>query len=190
MAGMDEQYKSCDDEFHIDNDTSDKPTLVSSSIIANLELSATKPIYQLGNGGETFMCDVCHAAFDSKMAITSHKQEQHVYQCDQCMHNSSSLGEHLAHGNISRSSVSSSTIAEKTHLMVDNTFSTRFFHCKTCTRPYQDAISLNEHTKRIHRYRVKRSFFPNVPCITQLVTHDTKSKNVYLSVYIVRNNGI
>ena len=98
MAGMDEQYKSPDDEFHIDNDTSDKPTLVSSSIITQLELTATKPIYQLGDGGDTFICDVCHATFDSKMAITTHKQEQHVYQCDQCMHNSSSLGEHLAHG--------------------------------------------------------------------------------------------
>ena len=36
MLGMDEQYKSRDDEFHIENGTSDKPILESSTTIEDL----------------------------------------------------------------------------------------------------------------------------------------------------------
>ena len=62
MTGVDEQYKAKEDDFHIGNGNVDRPVLVSSTIIDNLDVSATKSIYQV-IGGSTFVCDLCKLEF-------------------------------------------------------------------------------------------------------------------------------
>jgi hypothetical protein len=107
-----------------------------------LTIIAMQSIYKISskNGDDVMVCDLCGDQFQSKDLVLNHKRRNHFYQCDQCAQNCVNVEDFIQH--------------EKIHLtdVPDNShfYCSYNHHGVRCDRPYQDAISLQEHRRRVH----------------------------------------